>query len=203
MDAITDFKEAHTDYDIHELLRKRWSPRSYSDESIDPELLRQLFDAARWAPSCYNEQPWRFIVATKEQPEEFEKLSRVLGEFNKKWAPGAPVLGLTVVSDNFDLDSRPNRHAAHDLGQAIAHLTFEATKHDLYVHQMAGIQPEKAVELYHLPDDVTPLTMFTIGYLGDPDELPGDLKKKEQAERTRKPIDEIVFRGSWEDPAQI
>ncbi|MCW9706845.1 nitroreductase family protein [Fodinibius salsisoli] len=190
-------KEAETNYPIHNLLRKRWSPRSFSDQSIDEELLHQLFEAARWAPSSYNEQPWRFIVARKEEEEAFSKLSKVINDFNRTWATDAPVLVLGLAKQSFDANGRPNRHANHDLGQAIAHLTFEATRHDLFVHQMAGILPDKARELYDISEAYKPLTMFTIGYEGEVDSLPIKLAEKETTLRSRKPLDDIVFKGQW------
>src|SRR6056297_1732879 len=134
-------KHADTNYPIHNLIQQRWSPRSFSDEPVEGELLNQLFEAARWAPSSYNEQPWRFIVARKEDQEAYKQLASVMNEFNQSWATDAPVLVLALTKTTFDLDGRDNPHAGHDLGQAIAHLTFEATKNDLYVHQMAGILP--------------------------------------------------------------
>jgi len=196
-------KAADTDYDIHELLQQRWSPRAFSDKPVDRELIRQLFDAARWAPSSYNEQPWRFIVATKDRPEEFERLSKVLNDHNRKWATGAPMLVLTVKKDHFEDDGRPNKVAKHDLGQAVSYLTFEATRHDLFVHQMAGILPRKARELYNIPEGFTPLTMIAVGYIGDMEQLPEDFREKEKAKRTRCSVDEIAFRGSWDDPKQL
>lgn len=188
-------KEADTKYPIHELIKKRWSPRAFSDQAVDSELLNQLFEAARWAPSSYNEQPWRFIVARQEDEDEFNKLSSVMNEFNRSWASEAPVLVLALTAMNFDRDGRRNRHAEHDLGQAIAHLTFEATRNDLYVHQMAGIHPDKARELYDIPDDVKPMTMFALGYKGKAETLEGKLHKQETSPRSRKPLDEIVFDG--------
>lgn len=185
-------KEADTDYPIHDLLQKRWSPRAFSDESIDQDLLNQLFEAARWAPSSYNEQPWHFVVARKEDEEAFEKLSKVMNDFNQSWGKEAPVLALGLAKTSFDRDSRPNPHAGHDLGQAIAHLTFEATRHGLYVHQMAGIVPEKARELYDIPDDYQPMTMFAIGYKGQPESLGDKLQEQETSSRSRKPLDEVV-----------
>ncbi|MGD8426750.1 MAG: nitroreductase family protein [Balneolaceae bacterium] len=197
IDAKDKIKEAPAGYPIHELLKSRWSPRSFSDESVNAKLLHQLFEAARWAPSSYNEQPWRFIVARKEDGEDFEKLAGVMNEFNRNWAAKAPVLVLGLTKKNFSLNGRPNPHAGHDLGQAIAHLTFEASRHDLYVHQMAGILPEKARILYDIPDEYEPLTMFSIGYLGDPETLNDKLKEREQAPRNRKQLEEIVFDGEW------
>lgn len=190
-------KLAETEFEIHELIKKRWSPRSFSDRSVEPELIRQLFDAARWAPSSYNEQPWRFIYARKEEPKTFEKLSRVMVEFNRKWASKAPVLILTVVKERFNRNNKPNRAAEHDIGSAMAYLTFEATRHNLYVHQMAGIDPDKAKELFDIPEGFKPFTMAAVGYLGNPDDLNEDLRKSEVKPRNRKPIHEIAFQGKW------
>lgn len=188
-------KYADTDYPVHELIRQRWSPRSFSDKSVDPELINQLFEAARWAPSSYNEQPWKFIVARKEDTTAFAKLAKVMNDFNSGWAGDAPVLALGLAKTTFDLDGRPNPHAGHDLGQAIAHLTFEATRNQLYVHQMAGIEPEIANDIYDLPDDYKPMTMFAIGYKGQPESLGDKLQKQETSARSRKPLDEILVHG--------
>ncbi len=192
-------KLANTEYPIHELLQKRWSPRAFSEKLIDTQLLNQLFEAARWAPSSYNEQPWRFIVARKEDQEAYKQLASVMNEFNQSWATDAPVLVLALTKTTFDLDGRDNPHAGHDLGQAIAHLTFEATKNNLYVHQMAGILPEKARELYNISDDYKPMTMFAIGYKGQPESLNDKMQKQETSPRIRKELDEIIFDGEWEE----
>lgn len=194
---VTSNKKADTDYPIHTLLKNRWSPRSFSDKSIDTELLNQLFEAARWAPSSYNEQPWRFIVARKEDEEAFNKLLKVANDFNRNWATGAPVLVLGLTKKTFDRNGRTNKHAGHDLGQAISHLTFEATRHNLFVHQMAGILPDKARELYDISDKFEPFTMFAIGYRGNPEALPNKLAEQETSPRSRKELDDIVFDGKW------
>lgn len=186
-------KIADTDHPIHDLLQKRWSPRAFSDKSVSPELVKQLFEAARWAPSSYNEQPWRFIVARQEDEQAFERLSRVMNDFNRGWAADAPVLALGLTQKTFEKNGRRNAHAEHDLGQAIAHLTFEAGRHNLYVHQMAGIRPGKARELYDIPKELAPLTMFATGYRGKPESLDGKLQEQETAPRSRKPLDEIIL----------
>ena len=197
-------KIADTEYPVLDLIKRRWSPRAFSDKPVDPELLRQLFEAARWAPSSFNEQPWRFIVADKENAEAYEKLSFILNEYNRKWADEAPVLGLTVIKTVFSKNGKPNRVAQHDLGQAIAHLTLEAMRHDLYVHQMAGILLDRARELFNIPDGYEPVTMFALGYLGDPDRLPDAMQSSEKADRSRKDLDEIVFWGDgWDERESI
>src|SRR4051812_34167210 len=115
-------KLAPADFPIHDLLKRRWSPRAFADRPVEPEKLRSLFEAARWAPSSFNEQPWAFIVATKDKPDEFAKLLECLVEFNRSWAQAAPVVMLTVAHQNFNKNNQPNRHAFHDVGQAIAQL---------------------------------------------------------------------------------
>lgn len=198
MDAeLATTKEAQTDYPIHKLIKKRWSPRAFSDKPVDKDLIRQLFDAARWAPSSYNEQPWRFIIATKQDPDTYNELAQVLNEYNAEWATGAPVLGLTIAKEQFSRNGNPNKHAAHDVGQAMAYLTFEATKHNIFIHQMAGILPDKARDIYTIPQGYSPVTMFALGYLGDPDSLAEKFQKGEQAPRSRKSIDDIMFEGEF------
>ena len=192
-------KFADTEYPIHKLLKKRWSPRAFSDKTVDEKQLNQLFEAARWAPSSYNEQPWRFIIARKEDQQAYDKLASIMNDFNQSWATDAPVLVLALTKTTFDLNDRKNPHAGHDLGQAIAYLTFEATRHDLYVHQMAGILPDKARELYDIGDNFKPMTMFAIGYKGEPESLNDKLQKQETSPRIRKDFEEIVFNGEWQD----
>ncbi|MEX2600519.1 MAG: nitroreductase family protein [Balneolaceae bacterium] len=190
-------KKATTDYDVHSIIQKRWSPRSFSDREVKPELIRKLFDAARWAPSSFNEQPWRFIYARKEEPEQYDKLYRVMGKFNQDWAGDAPVLILAIAKETFSKNDKPNRVATYDLGAAMAYFTFEATRHDLYVHQMAGIDLDKAREIFALPDGYKAITMAAVGYIGDPNDLEGNLRENEISKRTRKDIDEIAFQGEW------
>lgn len=201
MQDLANLKEADTKYDIHPLLAERWSPRSFADTPVEPELVDQLFEAARWAPSCFNEQPWRFIYALKQDEEEFEKLAQVLNEFNRKWAAKAPMLILNIAKENFTRNDKPNRHALYDLGAAVSGLTLEATRNDLYVHQMAGILPDKAKDLFDIPDDFAVVSMAAVGYLGDAGNLPEDLRKQEQAERSRKNMEDLVFRNKFGDPA--
>jgi len=120
-------KPAETQYPIHDLLRRRWSPRAFSDRRVDPAIMRSLLEAARWAPSSYNEQPWSFIVATKDDPVEFGRLLSCLVEGNIQWAQHAPVLMVSVARLSFEDDGKPNRHAFHDVGQAVANLSVQAT----------------------------------------------------------------------------
>jgi nitroreductase len=192
-------KPAETEYPIHDLLRRRWSPRAFSERAIEREKLHRLFEAARWAPSSNNEQPWSFVMATKAHPEEYAKLLHCLNERNQVWAQRAPVLMLSVARMTFSDDGTPNRHAFHDVGQAIADLTVEATDLGLRVHQMAGFDVERARETLAIPAGYEPVAMVVIGYYGDPTLLPEPLQQRERAPRRRKPTREFVFTGRWGD----
>jgi nitroreductase len=190
-------KPAATDVTLHELIRNRWSPRAFAEKLVPPEVLRSLFEAARWAPSSNNEQPWAYLVATKDNPENFAKMLGVLVEFNANWAKHAPVLALSVAHLKTQRDGKPNRVALHDVGSASAQLTFEANARGLQVHQMAGFDAEKARETFAIPPDWEPVAAMAVGYPGDPESLPEKLRDRELAPRTRKPAGEFVMSGSW------
>ncbi len=190
-------KQSSTDYPVHDLITKRWSPYSFDDRPVSESDLRSLFEAARWAASSYNEQPWSYIVATKENPEEFERLLSCLVEGNQVWAKAAPVLALGIATLKFARNNKPNRVAVHDLGLAAGNLCLEATARGLMVHQMVGILPDKAREIYELPEDSEAVTGLAIGYVGNPDSLPDTLKERDRAARQRKPLGEFVFGGKW------
>src|SRR5918996_1420772 len=149
-------KLANTTYPIEELLKRRWSPRAFAERPVAPEKLLSLWEAARWAASTANQQPWYFIVATKEHEAEHARLLSCLRENNQQWASRAPVLMVSVAKLTFDANGQPNRHAFHDVGLAVANLITQATALGLYVHQMAGIYPDRVRELYSVPDDFEP-----------------------------------------------
>jgi nitroreductase len=189
-------RPAETSTAIHDLIAHRWSPRAFESKPVEPEKLRSLLEAARWAPSSYNAQPWYFIVGTKDNPENYKRVLESLIEFNQGWAKNAPVLALSVAKLKFD-DGKPNRHAFHDVGQAAANLSLQAEASGLSVHQMAGIDPEKARKLFNIPADYEAVAGIAIGYPGDPASLPEGLRERELAPRQRKPLDSFVFTGSW------
>lgn len=193
-------KPADTQYPIHDLLRQRWSPRAFDDRPIEPEKLRSLFEAARWAPSSNNEQPWRFIVANKDDEMEWNRLLACLVEGNRKWAYRAPVLILSVASLNFEDDAKPNRHAFHDTGMAVENLVLQATALGLATHQMAGFDVEKARADLKIPLGYEPVAMIAVGYPGDLASLPDRLREREQQPRSRRPISEWTFSGQWGTP---
>jgi nitroreductase len=190
-------KLASPDHPIHQFIANRWSPYAFADKPVAQADLQSLFEAARWAPSSFNEQPWRYIVATKADPTEFDRLLACLIEGNQAWARNAPVLALGCTSLKFSLNGKPNAAAVHDLGIASATLTFEATARGLHVHQMIGILPEKARSTYEFPEEVQPFTGLAIGYVAAPDSLPEKLRDRDLAPRTRKPLREFVFSKTW------
>ena len=194
-------KQADTAYPIHELLQRRWSPRAFSDKMVETDKLRSLFEAARWAPSSNNEQPWQFVMATKNNPSEYDRLFQCLKEGNKKWAHLAPVLMLSVARLNFEDEGTPNRHAFHDTGMAVFSLVVQATALGLMVHQMAGFDVEKARTDLKIPDGHEPVAMIAIGYPGDRTSYrnPIGLENFDRASGNRC---RIVFSAEWGTPAQ-
>ena len=196
-------KEANPDHPIHDLIARRWSPYALADRPVSQEDLRSLFEAARWSASSYNEQPWRYIVASKIDPQAFDRLLSCLVEGNQPWAKAAPVLAIGCTSLNFALNGKPNAAAQHDLGLASATLTTEATARGLFVHQMIGIHPDRVRELYAVPDDFLPLTGIAIGYLGDVNDLPEGYRPRDLSPRQRRPLPEFVFGGKWGEASDL
>ncbi len=190
-------KSAKTDHPIHELLSDRWSPTAFSSRPVSVEDLRSVFEAARWTASSFNEQPWRYIVATRVDQEGFERLLSCLSDSNAAWAKEAPVLALACTRLTFDRNGQPNAAAEHDLGAAGASLTLEATARGLRVHQMIGILPDRARELYGIPDDVRPFTCLAIGYAGDPAASSREIRERDLTPRQRRPLSELVYEGQW------
>jgi nitroreductase len=190
-------KLATNDFPVHQLIRERWSPRSFAEKAVPKDVLRSLFEAARWAPSSNNQQPWAYLVATKDDKESFDKMLGVLVEFNASWAKNAAVLAIAVAELFFPKNKVPNRNAQYDTGAASALLSVEATAQGLAVHQMAGFDPEKARQAFAIPAGWDAIATLAIGYPGDPNSLPPKLKDRELAPRTRKPISEFVMTGQW------
>ena len=172
-------------------------------EPIAADDLRSLFEAARWAASAFNEQPWHYLVAVKEDQAEFARLLSCLVPANQAWAQAAPVLVLTVVRDNYARNGKTNHSARHDMGLASATLTFEATSRGLAVHQMAGIIPEKAVDIFNIPNGFSPVTGLAIGRAAELSTLPDDIRERDSVARTRRQLNEFVFTSNWGRPAKM
>lgn len=196
-------KHAAPDFPIQDLLAERWSPYAFADRPVEDVHLSSLFEAARWAASSYNEQPWSYFVATQQTPEEYARLLSCLVPANQAWAKSAPVLVIGVVSLKFSQNSQDNRAAVHDLGLASANLVMEATARGLAVHQMIGILPDRVRELYQLPENVEAWTAMAIGYVANADELPVGLRERDLLPRQRKPTSQFVFTASWGQPSPL
>jgi len=196
-------KPAPAQVPVHELIRLRWSPRAFADHPVSDAQLKAIFEAARWAPSAFNEQPWAFVIARRADGEAFERLLSCLNPNNQGWARHAAVL--VVAAARLELASKagPNKTALYDLGQAVAHIGLQATAEGLAVHQMVGFDADKAADLSGIPEGFRCLTAFAIGYPGDPADLPDALRERELAPRVRKPVGEFVFGGSWQKPAGL
>jgi nitroreductase len=196
-------KPAETQYPIQELLQRRWSPRAFSDQPVSQDHLRSLLEAARWAPSSNNEQPWHFLVATKQDQADYDRLLSCLRTTNQLWAGLAPVLMMSVAKLVFTDGGEINRHAFHDVGLAVENLVVQATALGLMVHQMAGLYPDQVRELYGIPAEYEVVAAIAIGYPGDPGILPERLRQRELAKRSRKSIVDFTFTGQWGRPSPI
>jgi nitroreductase len=188
---IQSIKEAQTETNVHPLIKKRWSARAFSQNPIDDNTLMQLFEAASWAPSSMNEQPWRYYYAHK-QDDSFEKYFDCLMPGNKLWADKAQVLVLSLAKKDFSNNANPNRHALHDVGAANMLLLLQAAELDIYGHQLGGFDREKTIQTFRLPDDLEPVCFIALGYLGDFNQLDEPFKSREQAPRSRKSLAEIA-----------
>lgn len=196
-------KSISTDHSIHQLIAERWSPYAFSERAVAEADLRSLLEAARWAASSYNEQPWSFIVATKDRAEEFEAVLSCLVEPNQAWARATPVLMLCCSSTEFSRNGKPNGSAIHDLGLAAGNICLEATARGLSVHQMAGILPDRARALFAIPDSVQVVTAMAIGYAAAPSDSPTEFHDRDAAPRQRKRLSQFVFGKRWGTSSDI
>ena len=194
-------KPAGAEHPINELMRQRWSPRAFTPRPIPRADILTLLEAARWAASSYNQQPWHFLVATRDDEERFAQMLDCLVPGNQEWACNASLLILTVTKQTFDHNGKPNSCAVHDIGLTACQLVLQATALGLATHQMAGIEPDKIRARYGVPDGFDPVTGIAVGYAGDPDSLSGELREMELAPRTRRPFGEFIFADRWGESA--
>jgi len=195
-------KPTNNDYPILEVLRQRWSPRAYSEKPVEREKLQSIFEAARWAPSSRNEQPWRFIVGIKGD-ETWNKIYETLDSWNKEWNKTVPVLVLNIGKKTFDYKGYQNKHYLYDTGQAVAMMVTEAVNQGLIGHQMGGFHPEKAIQLFEIPEDYEPISVAAFGYYGDSKQLTGDHYESEVEDRRRRPLTKTVFSGKFGESSQF
>ncbi len=192
MEASSEFESV-----VLDVIKNRKSRRAYSPTPIESEKIKSLFEAARWAPSSMNDQPWTYIYATKDQPELWNKLFEALNDSNKVWAKEAPLLVLSLARKHFSLNGRPNGSASYDLGSANAFLTLQATALDLNIHQMGGYDRNITIRNLNIPDQYELGVIMAIGYLGSADTLPENLKHRELAPRQRIVQREFVMNKSF------
>jgi nitroreductase len=190
---------------VHELISRRRSIRAFSERSIEEHTLLQLFEAARWAPSSRNEQPWRFIAARKEESASFKKLSDCLHESNRTWASQSAALVMVIAQTNFSGEHHhhENEHAWFDAGLAVANMTLQATSLDIFMHQMGGFDIEHAKKEFAIPDNYEPIIIIAFGYQGNPDLLPEKLKERELKPRRRKDLSELIYSDRFDKKSNM
>lgn len=184
-----------TEYPIADFIKRRWSPRAFSSESLKEKDLLTLFEAASWAASSMNEQPWRYRYALKQNEGDFQSFLSCLVDGNAKWAKNAAALVLSYAQKKFDYKDRDNRHYMHDTGAANTQLVLQAADLDIYAHMMGGFHMDKTRELFSLSEDEEPVCFMALGKLGDPEQLEEKLRKGENSARERKPLNSFVKKG--------
>ena len=198
-------KHAQADHDILDVIRERWSPRAFDPaRPLSRRDLHRLFEAARWAPSSANEQPWRFVVVDRHRaPEEFAALHAALTGSNQTWAMSAPVLMLVAVSLVHSRTGGVNHSAWYDTGQAVGFLTLQATEMGVGIRQMEGFDRAQVRAACGVPDSHEPAVVMAVGYPGDPESLVVERHRVSEGQpRTRQAIEAFVFEGRWGSPFQ-
>lgn len=179
------------------LITDRRSLRAFEPKILDDESIFLLFEAARWAPSAFNEQPWRFILARRQDTTEFEQMLSLLYPSNRLWAVNGSLLILTLAKMFNSHDGKPNRHALHDVGLAVGNLSLQASSMHLALHQIGGFDTGKAKEFYSIPEGYEPVSIILAGFPGNADLLPEPLRMREVNPRVRKPVEDIVFSAKF------
>jgi nitroreductase len=200
--ADTATQNLETQHPLLDVIRGRWSPAIYSPQPVEPGKLLSVLEAARWAPSSYNAQPWSFLVARKEEPEEFARMLSCLVPGNVTWAQHVPVLMISVAKLQFD-NGNANRHALHDTGIATGFLMLQAASLGILAHGMAGFDPAKTRELYGIPESHEAVAAIGLGYPGDEQGAPEELLKRNQRHKPRRTLDQFVFAGRWGQPLKL
>lgn len=198
-DELEQLKHAPAVPGVEDLFLRRWSPRAFADKDVSNDDLRKIFEAARWAASSYNEQPWRFFLGRRGDAT-YQKIFDMLVEFNQGWAKSAPVLILSVGSNKFAQNGKSNQYSIHDTGAATASLSLQATALGLHTHSMAGFDHAKARRAFNVSADYDIGAVTALGYLGDPNTLHDQMRAQETSPRQRKPLSEIVL-ADWDKPA--
>jgi len=192
-------RPAPTTIAIHDLLKRRWSPRAFDpNRPVTREQLKVLLEAGRWAPSCNGDEPWRYLIWDKvRDPQGWQKAYDCLNENNKKWVKNVPLLMLSCAGSAFEATGKPNRWTQHDTGAASVSMALQAVAMGLVIHQMGGWDAEKARAAFAIPTEYTPMAMIAVGYQASPDILDEETKAKELRPRGRKPVAERFYEGGW------
>ena len=186
---------------ILEVIQDRWSPYSFSPNPVEDFKIKAMMEAAGQAPSCNNEQPWMFVIATRHDSEVFESFLGFMVEGNKIWAKNAYAIIISMARTKFSSSGKPNRYAFYDTGMAVSNMLTQAYAMDVYVHQMAGYSVDMVKKYFKLNEDIEPVAMMTVGYLGDGELISPELAKRDEIRRPRKQINEFVFSNSLYTPA--
>jgi nitroreductase len=192
-------RKAETSIPIDALLARRWSPRAFdTHRAVSREQLTALLEAARWAPSCNGDEPWRYLVWDRERDTAgWRQAFDCLSDNNKKWCVNVPLLMLSCAGSTFGQSGKPNRYAQHDTGMADVSIALQAVTLGLVAHQMAGYDAARAREAFEIPAEYTPLAMIAVGYQASPDILDEETRRKELRPRSRQPIGTHFFEGTW------
>ncbi|MDB5058992.1 MAG: nitroreductase [Chloroflexi bacterium] len=196
-------KTAKMEHRLHPLIAERWSPRAFSERPVPTEILQSVLEAARWAPSASNQQPWHFLIATNDDPRAFQHLLGILRTSNSRWAQHVPVLMLVLARLYQEYEGHPPYRSLYEVGLAVGMLTLQATAHGLAVHQMGGFYPDKARANLDIPEDHLPVVAVALGYPGDPARLPEDLRAREAAPRTRRPLADLISGAGWQTTSPL
>ncbi|MBN2425891.1 MAG: nitroreductase family protein [Calditrichaceae bacterium] len=186
-------KTAQTKYDILDIIKNRWSPVGFTGKPVSADTLEKLFEAARWSASCFNEQPWRFFVGIKNENRIWELIYNALSDGNKTWCIHVPVLVALCGKKEFSHNNKPNNWYTYDVGQSAAYISMQAMAEGLYVHQMAGFESEQLIKNLNIPENLKPLTIMAIGYKGSAENLPENLRKRDEEPRKRKLMEELIY----------
>lgn len=186
---------------ILEIIQERWSPYAFSSNIVEDYKLKAMIEAAGYAPSCNNEQPWIFVYTTRQESNVFNDYIGFLDESNKVWAKDAYAILISMARTKFSNNGKPNRYAFHDTGMAVTNLLLQALTMDVFVHQMGGYSVQKVKEYFGLDDSIEPVAVMAVGYLGDGASLSPELLKRDEKRRPRKSINEFAFRNRLTDPA--
>jgi nitroreductase len=200
---MSEVRQNPVDHPVPDVVRRRWSPVAFVPEPLDDATLAAVFEGARWAASSFNEQPWRFVVGRRQEPEAFSAILGCLADANKNWAQHVSALAIVCAHREYARNGKPNAHAWFDTGQSLAQLMLTAVEQGLYAHAMGGFSVERARRVLAISEDVDPICALAIGRLADGALLDADTAARDRSPRVRRPLSETVFEGRYGDAADF